>query len=175
MPRRARPGAPADEEHQRFEQQRNPAGKYQRQMRQMLKSVGHESENDPGDPGDGARAGHRPRQPEGAVTREKKTEKSRDAEHRQRLQPEREQRKEEHGDAIVILSKRQRVLVRIKDCGVEEVARVVKGLMIIPPEKISVRIRIAFVGYGIAQVQDPWPGHCYGQDEKAENDQRLAT
>jgi len=63
--------------------------------------------------------------------------------------------------------------VRIKERGIEEMPRVMECLMIVPPEKVSVSVRIAFIRHGISQVHDPRPRHRRCQDEKTAKDQEF--
>lgn len=83
-------------------------------------------------------------------------------------------REEQHRDAIVVLGKRHRVLVREKGSSVKEMQRIVKGLMIVPPHPICDRVRVAVIGHGIAQVENPGPRHEGSQQGESEEGCNLS-
>src|SRR6266850_1483714 len=80
----------------------------------------------------------------------------------QRTKAKRVKRKEWKRNSVVVLTKSERVLIRVEDRRVEKVQRVMNGLVIIPPGEIGVKVRISFVGNRITQMQDPGPCHDGG-------------
>src|SRR6266404_1804402 len=83
-------------------------------------------------------------------------------------------REEQQRDAIVVLGKRHRVFVGVKGSRIKEMQRIVKGLMIIPPDPICDRVRVTMIGHGIAQVENPGPRHERGQKRESEDHFNLS-
>lgn len=143
------------------------------EVRQLEKSVRDEGEGYPRDCGDAVRARHRARQAERAVTGKREARQRRDAVDGQRAQADGEEREEEQRDAIIILAKGERVLIRKKDIGVEKVKRIMKGLMKVPPERPGQYVGVAFVEHSVAYVQYPGPGHDERETDESEDDKQL--
>src|SRR5437762_12138595 len=115
------------------------------QVRQEMETVRNEWENYPRQPRGLFIAGKRSRQAKRSIAAQHKAEERSNCMNRQRTQANREQRKEEHRDSVVVLAKRERVAVRIEHIGIEQMQRIVKGLMKIPPKGPGDHIMIALV------------------------------
>src|SRR5205085_12030883 len=105
--------------------------------------VGNEGEDDSGHPRRAARCAQRADEAERAVAAEGKGAEGRHAIDCERAQAHSEEREEEERDAVAVLGESECVAIREEDVGVKEMKRIVKGLMIIPPERPSERIRVA--------------------------------
>src|ERR1051325_5252933 len=124
-----------------------------------MESIWDEGENDSGEPGCLIIAGKCARQSKRAIAAEGETTKRRNRVDRQRPEPKCKQRKEQQSNAIVVFTKRERIPIRIEDVRVEEVRRVVKRLMEIPPKGPGNHIGIAFVRHCVSQMKNPGPRH----------------
>src|ERR1051326_2348057 len=135
-----------------------------------MESIWDEGENNSGKPGCLIIAGKRARQSKRAIAAEGETKKSGNRVDRQRPEPKCKQRKEQQSNSIVVFAKRERVPIRIEDVRVEEVQRVVKRLMEIPPKGPGNHVRIAFVRYCISQMNNPGPRHHGCEAAEADED-----
>src|SRR2546421_3851581 len=102
--------------------------------------VWDEGEDDARNPSHAARCGQRAGEAKRTVAATGEGAERRHAIDRERAQAQREERKKKKGDAVAVLGERKRVAIREEDVGVKEIERVVKGLMVIPPERPSERI-----------------------------------
>ena len=124
-----------------------------------MEAEGDEGEYNSGDPRRAVGAGERARQTERAVAAEGEAEKRRDAADRERTKSRGEQGEEQQRDSVVVLAEGERVLVRVEDVRVEEMERIVEGLVVVPPESPGDHIGVAAVSYSVAQMQNPRPRH----------------
>src|SRR6266516_5969277 len=92
-----------------------------------------------------------------------------------RAQAQREEWKKHHSNSVVVLAKSEGISVWIENVGVKKIERIVKCLMIIPPQNPGSEICITGIGGRVAQVRYPRPGHDYRQGKEGEKDQEIAN
>ena len=135
-----------------------------------MKAIGYERENYSRQPRRLFVAGQCASQAKASVATKDKPEECGNRVDGQRSQPQREQRKEEHRDAVIVLAEGERVPVRIEHIRVEQVQRMVKRLMKVPPQRPGDHVRVALIGDRIAQVQNPGPRHHRRKPAEADKD-----
>jgi hypothetical protein len=143
------------------------------QVRQSLEAIGDEGESYARHPRRAVGIGERARETKRAVAGEDEGEESGEAMHCERAHAEGEEREEQERDAVIVFGEGERVAVWIKDGCVEQVSRVVKGLMEVPPERVGDVVRVAEIGDGIQRMTQPRPRHQRRQSDEGEKDQTL--
>src|SRR5205807_10147961 len=109
--------------------------------------------DNPRDPADRSRTCKCAAQPKRSIAGKWKGEEQRDRVDRKWLQSESEKRKEQERESVAMLAEGERVLQRIKDVCVEEVQRIGKSLMVIPPQNPGDKVWISSVDHHVSQTR----------------------